>query len=134
MSSSDSGARIRGLLRIFGYDPTEVRLKVIPRSTRWRGVRAAAWILGGTLVGVPLAVLPPHALWPLAGLGGGGFMAWRKWSERYTLEELEGRCPRCDHEIVESGPTRLRISGSVDCPNCNNSSTLDLSETDLPTP
>lgn len=106
----------------FGNDPTEVRLAVMDRSTRWRAARAGP-LLGGGLVLAVLAVFPPHAPWALlAGLGA--YLAFRKWRERHTLTDLDGPCPHCGERLALAGDTALKSPHTLDCDACHHHVTL----------
>lgn len=130
MTASDQSLSIRGHLRVFGYDDTPLQLTVIPRSTRWRLLRAGPWFVGAAAAAV-LVILPPHVLWIMLALVAAG-LGVRKWLERYTLVTLEGSCPRCGAEVEETGPARFRPGSSVDCPSCRHGSTVVLPEGSLP--
>jgi hypothetical protein len=132
MTNSTDQIQARGVLRVFGFEDQPFSVTVIPRSVRWRGVRASALFLAGLIPGVALAILPPHAVWPLLGLGAGTSLGLLKWSERFTLVELSATCPRCQAPITRQGPGRFRPAGSVDCSKCNHTSQISLPPGALP--
>lgn len=126
MTPPEQTLTVRGHLRIFGYEDTELELTVIPRSTRWRALRAGPWFAAAAVAAV-LVILPPHVLWILLALVAVG-LGIRKWTERHTLVELLGSCPRCGAEIAEAGPGRFRPGATVDCPSCQHGSRVVLPE------
>jgi len=130
MTTSAETIAVQGHLRVFGCDDTPLELTVIPRSTGWRAVRAGVWFGAAAVAGV-LVILPPHVLWVLLALVAVG-LGLRKWSERFTLVELRGTCPKCGSEIAETGPGRFRPSASVDCPSCRHGSSVVLEDGALP--
>lgn len=106
--------------RVFGHDPTEARLRIIPRSTRWRVGRAARWFVGGAVLAPVVAILPPHAPWAVGAGAGGLVLGLRRWNERFTLIELTGSCPRCGAALQHEGRTPLRTPHSISCEECSN--------------
>ena len=130
MSASQT-LQTRGRLQVFGYEPTEAELTLIPRTAGWRGARAGPLAGGGLALAVPLVLFPPHGAWSLASGLTGLALGWRKWTERFTLVRLTGNCPRCETRIVVEGPTRFRNGGDVDCTQCHNPSILRVPEEDL---
>ena len=113
-----------GTLSIFGYPNTTATLEVIPRSIRWRAFRAFLYAGGGLVLAPALGLIPPHAPWALAALAVGGFMAVRRWRERFTLESLQGRCPKCGGSLRLQGRVPLRPVMTVPCSSCNHESRL----------
>lgn len=124
MTASDETLSIRGHLRVFGCEDTPLELTVVPRSTRWRALRAGPWFAGAAVAAV-LVILPPHVLWILLAMVAVA-LGVRKWTERYSLVKLRGDCPRCGAEIVETGPGRFRPDGSVNCTACQHDSAVVL--------
>lgn len=118
-------------LRAFGADPATARIEVTPRSTGWRVSRAVGFGLAGYAV-MLLSILPPHALWAMAGLVAGTTFATLKFMERYTLDSFEGHCPHCGAEIASDGSSRLKPRSTITCDACQRSSELvvDVSELD----
>lgn len=119
---------IRGTLATFGHDPTEVAAQVLPRSVRWRAVRAGAFLAGGVLSAPVVAVFPPHVAWALGAVVTGIVFATRKWAERFSLLALEGTCPRCGAAVQLSGPMRLRNPWSLSCEACHHGAVLTFPE------
>jgi len=109
-------------LQAFGTAPASVTLEVTPRSAGWRIARVLGCGLPGLLF-LALAILPPHALWVLAGLLL-VTMAIRKWLERFTLQSLSGSCPHCGADLSHQKPTRLRERATLTCDSCQRSSEL----------
>lgn len=120
MASSLPTMTVSAEARVFGHDPTSATLHVIPRSTRWRLVRASRWFVGGAVLAPLVAVLPPHAPWAVGAAAAGLVVGMRRWKERHTLIDLEGRCPRCDGPLEHEGRTLLRTPHSVTCLGCSN--------------
>jgi len=113
---------IQARLEAFGVDSARVTLEVMPRGVAWRVARAVGFGLPGLLL-VGLSILPPHALWALSGLVL-VTVSVRKFSERYTVTRMDGRCPHCGAKLSDSSPTRLRLRSSVTCEGCQRSSEL----------
>lgn len=132
--STDSPTTVQGTFRVFGHDDTVAELEVLPRSTAWRGTRAGGFILAGVLAAPVVALLPPHVAWAMAAVLTGLFFGLRKWSERHTLMELTGPCPRCGSTIRIESPTRLRNPWTVTCDSCRHSATLTVDGATLPEP
>ena len=111
-SPDDAGTvQVPGRIALFGYDPVEVRLELLPRSRRWR-----LWGAGR---------IPPHAPWILGVLGVGGFLARRRWQERFTVVDIDGTCPKCEAELsVAQG--RLRTPHPVPCEGCHHDSSVQV--------
>lgn len=110
-------------LRAFGADPSTARIRVTPRSARWRLSRAMLFGLAGYSV-MLLAILPPHALWALAGLVAGTAFATHKFLERYTLDAWEGVCPHCGEGMSSDGSSRLKERSTITCDACRRTSEL----------
>ena len=132
--SSASASSVAGTLRVFGHDDTVAQLAVLPRGTAWRATRAGGFILGGLLAAPVVALLPPHVAWAMGSVLTGLFFGIRKWSERHTLVELSGPCPRCGATIRIGSPTRLRNPWNVTCDACRHAATVTVEPGDLPTP
>jgi len=71
-----------------------------------------------------LAILPPHAVWAMAGLVAGTTFAVLKFLERYTLESYRGSCPHCGADVGTDSSTRLKARSTVTCDNCQRTSEL----------
>lgn len=116
---------------VFGHDATAVEVVVTPRSPGWRAGRAARWIVSGLVLAPVVGVLPPHAPWA-AGAGLGGLvLGLRKWGERFTLEGIEGSCPRCEAALELVGTPPLRIPHPVPCDGCGNPVSLRIDAVEL---
>ena len=125
---------VSGTLQVFGHDDTVARLAVVPRGTGWRAARAGGFILGGVLAAPVVALLPPHVAWAMGSVLTGLFFGLRKWSEKHTLMELSGPCPRCGADIHIGSPTRLRNPWNVSCEACNHAATVTVDPGTLPEP
>ena len=132
--SASSANSVSGTFQVFGHEDTRADLQVIPRGTGWRAARAGGFILGGLLAAPVVALLPPHVAWAMASVLTGLFFGLRKWSERHTLTELSGPCPRCGSSIRIDSPTRLRTPWSVSCEACHHAATLTVAPGELPKP
>jgi len=128
--SEEALVRVPGTITLFGYDPVDVELLLRPRSRRWR-LLGTGRILAVTLVVAPLVGLaPPHAPWVVGVLGAGGFLARRRWRERFTVEGVEGPCPKCGAELsVASGA--LKRPHTVPCDACHHESSVRLDDARL---
>jgi hypothetical protein len=71
-----------------------------------------------------LAILPPHAIWAMAGLVAGTSFATLKFLERYTLESFEAVCPHCGAGVASDGRSRLKARSTVTCDACHRASEL----------
>ncbi len=108
---------------LFGFDSSEVRVRVRPRDRGWR-MAGAAQRLGVGLVAAPLlGLVPPHAPWALGAVAAGAILARRRWTETHTLLEVEGSCPRCG-EGFRVSTTRLRHPHPLECDGCHHVSSL----------
>jgi len=112
---------------LFGFPPASLRVSLRSRGRGWR-VGGAARIFGSSVVFAPvMALLPPHAIWPIGVLLTGGFMARRRLREHFTLIELTGLCPKCEMALAVK-PGRLRMPHSLPCEGCHHESTLRFPE------
>jgi hypothetical protein len=110
---------------LFGFPPASLRVRLHRRSRSWR-VWGAARIFGTSLLVTPvMALLPPHAIWPVGVLLTGAFLARRRLSEHFTLLELVGMCPKCDAQLHIRGG-RLREAHTLPCDGCHHQSTLKV--------
>ncbi len=110
-------------LEAFGAEPSSARIEVTPRSTGWRISRAVLFGLAGYAI-MLLSILPPHAVWAMAGLVAGTTFAVLKFLERFTLESFRSSCPHCGAEVVSESSSRLKPRSTVTCDNCQRSSEL----------
>jgi hypothetical protein len=115
---------MEGTVSLFGFPDTPGRLEVLPRSTAWRSLRAAAFFGGGLLLAPAVGLVPPHAPWVVAALGIGGFLGLRKWKERFTILSFQGTCPKCGGALSLAPGTPLRPIMTVPCHGCNHDSRL----------
>ncbi len=120
MAAPSSPTTVSAKAQVFGHDPTSVQLTLVPRTTRWRAVRAAPFLVGGIVLAPILGILPPHAPWAVGAGGGGLYMALRKWGERFTFVGVEGICPRCGAGLNLSGAPPLKMPHRIPCDACGN--------------
>jgi len=115
---------MKGTISLFGFPSTDAKLEVIPRSTAWRGVRVVGSLAAGLLLAPALGLVPPHAPWAILSLTTGGFVAFRKWQEQFTVVGFQGECPRCGGPLAIRTGTPLRPEMTLPCPGCNHDSRL----------
>ncbi len=120
---ADGAWDVEGEVTLFGFDPTPARAKILPRSRGWRVGGAARTMALFVVVSPFVAVFPPHAVWLIGALLTGGFLARRRYVERFTLRELEGTCPRCGSPF-RIKPGRLLVPHPLPCEGCHHESTI----------
>ena len=132
IASHGSGFSANAEASLFGFDPSPLKVTILPRSRAWR-VGGAARTFGVSAVIAPfVAIFPPHAVWPIGALMTGGFLARRRYVERFTLTSLEGVCPKCGNRYSVKA-TRLRTPHALPCDGCHHESRLRLPEGTLQT-
>lgn len=110
---------------LFGFPPASLRIRLHRRSRSWR-VWGAARIFGIAILVAPImALLPPHAIWPIGVLLTGALLARRRLSEHFTLLALVGLCPKCEAQLHVRGG-RLREAHPLPCDGCHHQSTLKV--------
>jgi hypothetical protein len=110
---------------LFGFPPAIVKVQIRARALGWRTARAAQ-ILGLFLLITPIAALvPPHAPWGIGALITGVLLARKRWSERFTLEQVAGCCPKCSEELNVK-PGRLKHPHPLSCDTCHHQSSLEV--------
>lgn len=125
MGPESARRRIEGRSVLFGFDSTPAVLHIRARPTAWRASGAAAIMGGFTLLAAVVAIVPPHAPWLIGSLVGGAVLARRRWIEHYTLESVEGTCPKCEARLdVKS--SRLRLPHPVPCDGCHHECALKI--------
>jgi hypothetical protein len=82
------------------------------------------------LVAPFVAIVPPHVVWLIGAISVGGFLARRRYIERFTLHAVEGVCPKCG-KVFAVKRARLQIPHSLPCDGCHHESTLRLPEGSL---
>lgn len=132
MPNGTDRIRLEGEAVLFGFPGTKAVLTIRPRPKSWRASGAAIRMGGFTLLAGIVAVVPPHAPWLIGSLAGGAILARRRWIERYTLESVNGACPKCGGELAVK-PSRLKRPHPVTCEACHHESSLtfDASSLDL---
>ncbi len=106
-------------LDLFGFPRTPARVVVIPRSLGWRvghafGYLALCWACIAVVMWIP-----PHFPWILTAFFLGIFLFVKYIRQRYTLMELEGKCPKCGALQTIKQPTRLALPHRIYCPSCH---------------
>jgi hypothetical protein len=122
---AEGAYEIEGEATLFGYDPTPLVAKVIPRGRGWRVGGAARTMALFVPVAVVVVIFPPHAVWPIGALLTGAFLARRRYVERYTLRALDGTCPKCGTPFRVK-PGRLLIPHPIPCEGCHHEPTVRL--------
>ncbi len=106
-------------IELFGFPRTPARIRVIPRSAGWRGGHAVgSLLLCWACIGLVMWV-PPHFPWILTAFFLGIFFFLKYIRQRYTLEELEGRCPKCGAPLDIRKATRLGLPHRLHCTVCH---------------
>ena len=112
---------------VFGFPSTPAELSVRRRAVSWRAGGAARTLALFVVIAPLVAIVPPHAPWAIGALASGAILARRRWSERFTLERVEGACPKCGEPLaVKSG--RLRVPHPVSCDACHHQASLRFPE------
>lgn len=120
MSEEETGIlRVPAQATLFGFEPTPAELVLLPRSRRWRTTGALRLGAIGVVLAPVVAILPPHAPWALGALALGGILARRRYRERFTVQGVEGVCPRCQARL-NAQPGRLKDPHPVPCEGCHN--------------
>lgn len=116
-------------ITLFGVPATDADVEVLRRGRSWRLTRAlvsigVAWAL------IPVvALLPPHVPWAAFAFAAGIYLAVRRWTERYTLRSLVGRCPECGARQTLGSPARLRFPHPLTCEACGRELLLEVDVT-----
>lgn len=111
---------------VFGFAAVPVALTVRRRGALWRVGGAARTLVTFLLLTPIVAAVPPHAPWAVGALTAGGFLVRRRWLERFTLERVEGTCPKCGAPL-KAKASRLRFPHPLACDACHHQITLRLS-------
>jgi len=119
-----------GSVTLFGFDSTPARVHLRPHSKAWRLSGVIRIVVITVIVAPMVTVIPPHAPWLLGVLGGGTYLARRRWKWRFTLEALEGTCPKCG-AALHARPGRLADPHGLSCDACHNDVALRVPEAGL---
>jgi hypothetical protein len=112
---------------VFGFPNTPVEMSVRQRPLSWRAGGAARTLAVFVVVAPLVAIVPPHAPWAIGASAAGAILARRRWSERFTLERVEGACPKCGAPLsVRAG--RLKLPHPVACDACHHQTSLRFPE------
>ncbi len=113
-------------IELWGFPRTPARVVVIPRSAGWRiGHALGSLLLCWACIGIVMWV-PPHFPWILTAFFLGIFFFVKYIRERYTLVELEGRCPKCGAALTLKKPTRLGLPHRLHCSACHQGPLLEV--------
>ncbi len=119
--------RIEAQATLFGFPPATVQVSIRRRTLSWRVAGAARTMAGSLVITLVVVFVPPHAPWVIGALATGVFLARRRWRERFTLERVEGPCPKCGTPLrVKAG--RLRVGHPMSCEVCHHESSLRIPE------
>lgn len=129
-SPSDDVVQIPGRMTLFGYDPETVVLHLRPRTRRWRLLGAGRTMAVALVLAPAVGLVPPHAPWILGVLGVGGFLARRRYQERFTVVGIDGSCPNCGAEL-SVGTGRLRSPHPVPCESCHHEGSVQVASARL---
>lgn len=110
---------------LFGHEPSSAQARIRPRGRSWRLGGAVRTFALSMIVAPVVGLIPPHAPWAIGALMVGGLLARRRWSERFTLEHVRSRCPRCE-EPLSVKPARLRDPHPISCEGCHHQGYLEV--------
>jgi len=116
---------VTGQVALFGYDSTPATIHLLPRSRSWRVGGSVRTMAVAVLVAPLMGLVPPHAPWIIGALAGGGFLARRRWQERFTVTSVDGTCPRCGG-TVKAATGRLRDPHPATCEACNFEASVEV--------
>ncbi len=117
---------------LFGYPGTSGEVTLRPRPRAWRVGGAVRYGIAGLVAAPLVGLVPPHAPWAVGALVGGIVLARRRYKERFTLEAVQGRCPRCGGRLG-ARPGRLRSPHPIACEACHHECTLTVRLDEDPT-
>jgi hypothetical protein len=121
--TGDGRFTVEGETVLFGFPPTRAIMSIKRRPFSWRA-GGAAGIMGVFLVVAPVVmIVPPHAPWAIGALASGGILARRRWIEHFTLERVQGTCPKCGAELHVK-PGRLRTPHPITCEVCHHQGSI----------
>jgi hypothetical protein len=115
---TDKTIDVRATLELFGYEPTAATATLRPRTRSWRVGGAVRTMAIALVVAPVVTVIPPHAPWLIGVLAGGGLLARRRLNEHFTVEGVDGACPKCGAPVTASRG-RLRSPHPVTCDACH---------------
>ncbi|HSG09767.1 MAG TPA: hypothetical protein VLA36_15505 [Longimicrobiales bacterium] len=123
-SGSDT-VEVVAQLALFGFDSTEARVLLRPRSRSWRLWGALRTQAAGLVLAPAVGLVPPHAPWALGALAVSFMLARRRWRHLFTVEGVAGKCPKCGAP-VSPRVGMLRQPHPVPCDGCHHDLTLAL--------
>ena len=116
---------VDGEVTLFGFPSSQAVVTILPRPRSWR-ITGALRTMAIFLAIAPLvALVPPHAPWPIGALAVGVILARRRLSETFTLQALQGVCPKCATTLSVK-PSRLLVPHPMPCEGCHHVSSLRL--------
>lgn len=116
---------VKGQVTLFGYPSTDATARVRMRPRSWRLAGAIRRAATGVVLAPFVGLIPPHAPWIVGSLGVGAILARRRWQERFTVESVDGPCPRCQAPM-SLRPGRLRSPHPLTCDACHYESSLEV--------
>jgi hypothetical protein len=131
-AASRDTLQVQGHISLFGFEPSDATAHLRARPRSWRVGGAIRLSATGVVLAPLLGLIPPHAPWIVGSVGVGAILARRRWKERFTLESVDGACPRCQ-AAVSVRPGRLRSPHPVTCEGCHHEGSLRLFPYELDT-
>lgn len=121
---------VAGLIKLFGFAPTQCVASILPRTKAWRVGGAVGILVLFSVIASFAIFIPPHGVWTIGALTGGFILARRRWLERFTLHSVNGSCPKCKITLsVKSGP--LRYPHPIACDGCHHTGSLELPQLEV---
>lgn len=126
--SETSSATIRppARLTLFGFPATPAQVELLPRQRSWRLTHGLLALIGCWVLMPIVVFIPPHVPWVLGAFFTGIYLAQRRFTEHYTLQRMDGTCPKCGASRSITKPTRLSLPLSLSCPNCHQDISLEV--------
>jgi hypothetical protein len=134
-TDKSSGTDTRGMdatiqpparLALFGFPATPALVRVVPRPRAWRLTHGLLALMGCWVLMPVVVFVPPHVPWVLGAFFTGVYLARRRFTEHYTIQRMEGTCPKCGAVRLITKPTRLSSPLSLSCPQCHQDINLEV--------